>query len=417
MKITAIKVTIRTEANWAVGATDAAVSDVDRELLVDREGHPWIPASSLAGSLRAHLAAHGADERLMGSRPPRDRRTRDPLMPSALSVLGTQLRANSKHPRPLRTNVVASTAIDPVRQAAHPRSLRSSRVVDEPASIEVYLMYAGELPDADRSLLESWRPSVGRDRTRGGGTAKLHAIAYRRYDLDNHDDLHAWLSAPGPGRFRDAKEQPIPRQPDPTVLSATFEIVDAVHIGTGTTRKRAADYRARSGMPLIPGSTWKGIFRSRAGYILRTRFGADIACCQQDGCATCLLCDLFGSTARRGRLAFADSPIHDAKPAIQPHVAIDRVSGGSRDKLLFSQHVVGGGKLTLQVRALGTVSPWERLLQLHVIRDIDDGLLGVGGGAMRGHGTLRLVQPKDLVAALEPVEIPGEPGDPNEVAS
>ena len=67
MIITAIKADIEVEAGWAVGASDIDAAGIDRELLTEPDGRPWVPPSSLAGSLRAHLVRHHADERLMGS--------------------------------------------------------------------------------------------------------------------------------------------------------------------------------------------------------------------------------------------------------------------------------------------------------------------------------------------------------------
>ena len=67
MIITAIKAEIEAEAGWAVGTSDTDAIGLDRELLTEPDGRPWVPPSSLAGSLRAHLARNNADQRLMGS--------------------------------------------------------------------------------------------------------------------------------------------------------------------------------------------------------------------------------------------------------------------------------------------------------------------------------------------------------------
>ncbi|MDB4872559.1 MAG: hypothetical protein JWL97_3563, partial [Gemmatimonadales bacterium] len=107
MIVTVLAVEIDLEAGWAVGATDTVLTGVDRELLTDREGNPWVPASSLAGSLRAHLAAHGSDERLMGSRPPEGRADTS-LTPSALWLVGTSTTDAENHDPP-PTDVVANT--------------------------------------------------------------------------------------------------------------------------------------------------------------------------------------------------------------------------------------------------------------------------------------------------------------------
>lgn len=408
MIITVIKAEIDADAGWAFGTADAVPLELDRELLTDPEGRPWVPPSSLAGSLRAHLAAHDCDERLMGSRPPggAGRPSGPPprLTASALSLLGTRARhagdpqvtgtdaggQDASGGRPPVTAVVANTAVDPGRNAARPQSLRHSRVVDAPAVIELYAMLEGDLPAADRDLLASWRPQIGRDRTRGGGTARLTSLGYRTYHLDRPGDLRDWLEAAGPGRFGSLTPIPVPRTPDRVVLEAEFRINAALRVGTGSRRGKIAALRTRDSQPLVPATTWKGLFRARAGYIIRSCWGQDAACTSQDGCGQCRLCDLFGSTARRGRIAFRDSTITSARLEPRAHVAIDRISGGGQDKLLFTDDVVASGAVKLTIGALGQVAEWEQHLLLHVVRDLHDGLIGVGGGTQRGQGSLRL---------------------------
>lgn len=405
MILTVVKASIRVEAGWAVGAADNANAEIDRDLLTDPDGIPWVPASSLAGSLRHHLYRHDADQRLMGARPPDTATTQkaatQKLDASPLWVLGTTVTFpdNLRPPHPV---VVANTAVDPHRRAAQPKSLRHSRVADRAATVDLYVLHHGELTDEDKDLLGRWQPAIGRDRTRGGGTAALVALGSRTYNLDNDSDLHAWLSTAGPARFTGLTPLPITGYAPDDIIDETFEIVDALHIGTGAPlgKGKPAPIRTRDDTPLVPASTWKGLFRARVGYILRTRDGDEAACpdltdpdqtrIDQTGCGTCRLCELFGSTGRRGRIAFHDSTITGVRTDDRTHVAIDRVSGGSRDKLLFQQTVVTSGQLRLRITALEPVTDTQHDLLHAVVRDLDDGLIGVGGGTQRGHGTLRL---------------------------
>jgi CRISPR/Cas system CSM-associated protein Csm3 (group 7 of RAMP superfamily) len=417
MIITVLKAVITVDAGWAVGAADQGAAGLDRELLIDAAGHPWVPPSSLAGSLRAHLAGHGADERLMGSRPPlaatRPRGTQAPkLSPSALWLLWTQTRRPGPpgSPQPPATTVEANTAIDPCRQAARPQSLRHSRVVDEPAEIELYAQLDGKLSAGDREILASWHPQVGRDRTRGGGGARLQSLAYRTYDLSDGNDLRAWLQTPGTGRFSALTDIPVTAGPDDILVDGELEIVDALHIGTGSRRDKVSVTRTRGGQPLVPASTWKGLFRARSGYIIRTCWGETAACTGQTGCGACPLCDLFGSTVRRGRIAFRSSAITGAQRQTRAHVAIDRVSGGARDKLLFTDEIITAGTVKLTISGLTAIADWQHDLLRHVVRDIHDGLIGVGGGAQRGQGTLRLTTASQEQADA-PRPLPANPPD------
>jgi CRISPR/Cas system CSM-associated protein Csm3 (group 7 of RAMP superfamily) len=441
MIITVIKAEIEAEAGWAVGTSDVDAVGLDRELLTDPDGRPWVPPSSLAGSLRAHLADHDADERLMGSRPPRDseQRGQDPapaLVPSDLWLLGTTARRadidqqsrndaapgkadgsdnDGEAPAP-STEVVASTAVDPVRGAALPKSLRHSRIVDEAAVIELYALLKGSLTAADQQLLASWEPQVGRDRTRGGGVAHLRSLGYRSYDLSQPADLRAWLEAAGPDRFSALTPITVQAAEPAEPLPVTeFVIGAALHVGTGSRQDKKTAFRSRGKHPLVPGSTWKGLFRARAGYIVRSCWGEEAACLTQTGCGSCIICSLFGSTASRGRIAFRDSTVTGARQEERNHVAIDRISGGGRDKLLFTDNVVTAGRMKLTITSLGPVEQWERDLLLHVVRDIHDGLIGVGAGTHRGQGTLRLAdRTHPALTGLRPMpaELPVAGGRP-----
>lgn len=258
-------------------------------------------------------------------------------------------------------------------------------------------------------MLATWRPEVGRDRTRGGGLARLRSLGYRAYDLDRPADLRAWLETAGTDRFTGLTPIAVPTASDPPLLEADFVITAALHVATGSRRGKNAAIRTRGTSPLVPASTWKGLFRARAGYIIRSCWGEDAACTIQRGCGLCPLCSLFGSTARRGRIGFRDSTVTRPRTRERSHVAIDRISGGGRDKLLFTDDIVTAGQVRLTISRLGPVQEWERNLLLHVVLDLHDGLIGVGGGAQRGQGTLRLTDAAHpaLLAALEPM--PSQP--------
>ena len=84
-------------------------------------------------------------------------------------------------------------------------------------------------------------------------------------------------------------------------------------------------------------------------------------------------------------------------------MGIDRVSGGARDALLFQTEPLTAGRLHLRIDALDEADPWVRNLIWHVVRDIDDGLIGVGSRTTRGLGTLRLTSPSE---DPQPVRVP-----------
>lgn len=440
MTITLAIATVDVEPGWAVGAVAHGDTTIDRDLLLDADGQPWIPGSALAGSLRAHLANAdpSADIRLMGSRPPRDQAQAATLTASPLWIVGAMfvpsapdasepaesppmsepaaLAPTASADAPPRgpdhdgavLETIGQTAIDRRRGAARAGSLRISRLAASGGRLSVYLRHDGgdqPLSDDDLALIASWRPAIGRDRTRGGGRARLTGLRHGTVDPATPDGARTWLTHDGPELFETVATTAIACDPvDQPWLEASFDIIDGLLVGDNQTEPLAST-RKRHGRPLVPGSAWKGIIRSRVEFIVRSRYGEDAACTEQAGCGECVVCAGFGHQGQRGLLSFRDSYIEDpGQETKQTHVGIDRVTGGARDALLFETMPLTAGRLRLRIDQLGPVEPWVRNAIRHVLRDIDDGLIGVGSRTTRGLGTLRLAEPQDA-GALEPVVI------------
>jgi hypothetical protein len=329
--------------------------------------------------------------------------------PSPLWIVGTEFTPGQ--PGAVATlEIAGQTAIDRERGAAAAGPLRFSRLAADGGTLTVYLRHdsgpGDQLSDSDLRLIAGWRPAIGRDRTKGAGRAVLTRLAYGTVDPATPDGASTWLSHGGPGLFTAVATREVPcdgRAEEPW-LEAGFTIADGLLTADGLPATVARP-RQRGGRPLIPGSAWKGVIRSRAEYIIRSRYGEQAACRQLDGCGDCPACGIFGHRGQRSALAFRDSYIEDvpASPPPRTQVGIDRVSGGARDSLLFQTQPLPAGRLRLRIDALGAVPQWVRNLIWHVLRDIDDGLIGVGSRTTRGLGTLTLTsEPEEL----QPVRVP-----------
>jgi CRISPR/Cas system CSM-associated protein Csm3 (group 7 of RAMP superfamily) len=372
----------------------------------------WTPPTSLAGSLRAHASEQA--ERWFGSAPPTAGRAGDAqqLEPSRVRFLGSETTLPSK------TAVRSSTAIDPCRGSALTSTLRSREVAPVGTTVSLFLRL-DQPPGTDdldefAGLVQTWRPIIGRGRSTGHGRARVTRVAWRRLDLHTADGLRLWLTAGRVGLFPagdgwdKVSTPPASRDPEPE-LDLRFTIVSALHLGAGTPTSQ--DGRTRNaierdgGKPLLPGTTWKGLLRSRCGYILRSCGHTACLAPAEDSCGVCMLCDLFGWSGdggqagtpigRVGRITTHDSVIDGAVEGHRNHVGIDRFTGGARRGLLFSDEIVAEGSVSLRVDVTGPASgarltPAERGLLLHVVRDLHDGLIGVGHATTRGYGSLRL---------------------------
>ncbi|MGJ7908498.1 RAMP superfamily CRISPR-associated protein [Actinopolyspora sp. H202] len=396
-------ITLRLRMVTAGGVTAPEALDASEETLplrTDNKGRPQLPGSTVAGSLRAHcdtradLAADEHQNDLFGSRPGSDART-----PSPVQVLGTVCRPAGE------TEFRRRTAIDRERGAPATHTLHATELLPEGTEFDVVLRWDDPDHRYERfvELLRGWRPHLGRGSGVGAGLCTVVGVGEATYDLATVDGLYAWVHLTWPDDY------PTPvggdgnsSAPEP-VVDVELDIVDGLHIGTGEAERESEDGPKISrvlrsgGKFVVPGSTLKGVLRSRAEYICRA-VGA-VACTDQS-CGGCVPCRLFGfspatgaeGTGRRGRIAVHDATIETtADPEHRQHVAIDRFTGGATDGLLYTDEVLTSGRFRLRVEPLATdLTETERLLLRAVVTDLDDGLVGIGGRSTAGLGTVRV---------------------------
>jgi CRISPR/Cas system CSM-associated protein Csm3 (group 7 of RAMP superfamily) len=412
---TVIRVTIELHGPWLVG-DPSGTGDIDTAPLREPDGSVQVPATSLAGSLRDHLRGWPGVDYLewLGDRPGQDdQRGR----PSRLRVLGVVTAGGERSAR--RT----STAVDPRAGSARRASLRREEYVDAPTRLTVYLMHEGEPEPLLRDALAGWQPLLGRRRTNGWGRATVTEVRYGRADLRDRGQLEAWLSGGGPSlidALATVPVTPVTPPPEADLLSIRCAVVDGLHIGTGE-RVEALDPTGEAGQAVagtfthrgngcVPASSWRGVFRAHAGFILR---GLGLS----DNRTRQLVAELFGSAERRGLLTFHDSTLEALAELDLRHVGIDRITGGARPGLLFAERVVRGTlRLWVSAACPDRVPDWGVSLLRHTVRDIADGFLAVGGRTTRGLGTLAVLDPVPNADGIDIGPLAGDP-DPSEEGS
>ncbi|MFZ5592583.1 MAG: RAMP superfamily CRISPR-associated protein, partial [Bacillota bacterium] len=143
----------------------------------------------------------------------------------------------------------------------------------------------------------------------------------------------------------------------------------------------------------LPGSSLKGVFRSRAEQILRTLggyccmvFGREQSCLKyekeirenpgdykeawQRYKTACLACRLFGSPFLKGRAWFADAyPVGPVRLGVRSNVGINRITGGAQKGSLFQPEVVEEGTFQVKIELVNYFT-WQLVLLLYVLRDL-----------------------------------------------
>lgn len=387
----------------------------------DHIGQPHLPPTTVAGGLRSLLrsADPGLADGLMGYVRGAFRGSGQPASAAAsqIWVLGTRFLGEDTRDRH------QTTAIDRHRGAAAAGTLRSAEVLPTGTRWRVWLRW----DDPDQaplarilSMLARWRPLVGRSVSSGHGRCAVDELHHGTLDLRLDHGLLTYLTLNGPDLADRVVTTEESLSNDDAQVSAKHRIqctiVDALHVGSGD-HSDGSDGEPkknlllrRAGRLVVPGTTVKGVLRSRVEFILRS---VGVAACDAGRCGTCWTCGVFGhgggqhsgtdSVGARARMRALDAPIAQAEEANRTHVAINRLTGGAEDKLLFTDEVVESGKFTIVVEDIGLDGAQRDLLAALlrlVVQDLNEGLVTIGRAGTRGYGRVEVRDPDGDDAVL-----------------
>lgn len=188
------------------------------------------------------------------------------------------------------------------------------------------------------------------------------------------------------------------------------------------------------GMPYIPGSSFKGVLRSRVEQLVRTlikgKEGACIPIDLNECCITskeikdmkdkaerkyknkeiddedeyltnlilgklCLVCQLFGSPWFASRIQisdlYVDKELWFDQYQIRNGVAIDRDTGTAKDGMLYDYEVVPAGTRFGCKIMVENAESWQLGMLMIGLHPFETGEVTVGGGSSRGLGKVKIV--------------------------
>ncbi|WP_027722140.1 RAMP superfamily CRISPR-associated protein [Maridesulfovibrio zosterae] len=264
--------------------------------------------------------------------------------------------------------------------------------------------------------------SIGRKGTSGMGRVSVECDKYA-FDFSKQEQVLQYLASP----------KRLPQGKKLTFGGVKEEVPDFMHVVNGKFRAalhfniifpstfiindpleaalsghNLAPVTLQDNKPHLPGTSLRGVFRSRAERILRT-LGKD--CCDPSltkdnkpdflpdhmllSCSgsknqECAACRVFGKTDWKSRVSFAGgiyagSSSSDERP-VHDHVAIDRFHGGALDGAKFREQVCHGAIFKDSFIQVQDVSLWEFYILLMTFADFYMGDLSIGSGTRNGHG-------------------------------
>jgi CRISPR-associated RAMP protein (TIGR02581 family) len=172
-------------------------------------------------------------------------------------------------------------------------------------------------------------------------------------------------------------------------------------------------YRDGRMMPVIPGSSLKGVFRSCAEQLLpgscdifrapcapkirqeernasQRQQGAEFSAGKERYKLSCPTCKLFGSTILKSRVYFSDAyPVGDYRIGSRASAAIDRITGATREGALYEFEYIEDAVFKCSI-SLKNFFKWHIKLIFEIFDRIEQGLLFFGGLTSKGFGQMKV---------------------------
>ena len=232
------------------------------------------------------------------------------------------------------------------------------------------------------AALHSGEILLGAEKSNGFGRVSLH-VKKQIYDMVQSEDRERWLS-----EIEDGKAISLPDSgKKPVTLFTLKGTADSLLVKAAAAKlENGGSFTpnlTEAGIPVIPGSSIKGVIRARAEKIASFLNLPDS-----------VTEALFGREARdddngqAGTLRFEDAMLTKSVSQKITRIRINRFTGGVMRGGLFVEEPVSG-TLTLQV-AVPADEEAGCMLLLYALRDLASGLYNLGSGGSIGRGFLQV---------------------------
>lgn len=394
-------------------------NSTDTDVLLGKNGKPYIPATSIAGVLRSMLDNEETKVKLFGdiNIPVKDNE-------------GNIIKTVSTESPVILSDAVASGEVT-VTQRDNV-ALDGYKVAKEGAKFNYEVVQPGaefvaiaEITKDNADITGDFEEllskavsngiSFGTKTTRGLGAVEL-SVGKKSFDFDKQTDIDNWLGYDPftAGDFEvmelkaDAASNAIriklklKQKGGLSIRYYTGEIGDdkeaavknsplLVRAEPAGNEKLSAEYVSDPGtpseasLPVIPGTSWAGAFRHRFSEFVGESITKEV----------------FGNVdssrgkdkpekAVKSKIAFSETVLHWGTPKKLTRIAIDRFSGAVKTRALLTEQSVFYGDGELDIRISKAVGEKELYALLAVVADLHNGFLAVGGETAIGRGIFEI---------------------------
>lgn len=376
-----------------------------------QNGEPYIPATTLRGSLRDRYKKEDK-EVLFGSSHEKGAAGKIRLYDAICKSLPRNYKDQYQH-ETSKTTLQEGVAINPVTQTAKAHQLYTHEIVPIGTNFKLAI-------EADRitqtqlehiiEILQHWNnnlsSAIGKGRSKGWGKLKINEQI--NIELLTDEAIKNWINENTPEAKWQKEKRSLSLNTSTKKTSLTFNLFpkSPLLINDHSRVKDAKEVpdlefmRTADNKAIIPGSTLKGATRAHAHRIMASiaHLHYNVDATKAANLVETSLNELFGAERQRSLLWFSDA-IDQADKASKKHPqlfnAVDRFTGGVAEGALFNVVAANceqlSGECTYDTRPQRQPKEkWWKGLLLLMIRDFMEGELAIGWGKGKGYGQVDL---------------------------
>ncbi len=368
--------------------------NTDSDVLLDSRDKPYIPATSIAGVLASRLGKEDK-ERLCGKISDNgENKQSHVIFYDALYAGESEPVISVRNSVHLIDKVGKDSAKFDFEIVESGVRFRTYIELDDSVSADDEKLFLSQLAALNSGILR-----FGHKTTRGYGQVRLENVRRLAFDdiskwlrFDMYDD-DCWTGA--------ETFEPPETGSDTDIIELELELKSALSIRSYTTEvaadgePTAPDFKylsLRNGKPVIPGTTWAGVFRDGVARLLGVNKMTDAK-----------MQELFGyveqgtKITQKSKITFSESVFEDGtyEKKLITRNSIDRFSAATNDGALYTELTIYSGKTSLIVTLPKDTDIDLKTALLAAFADLDNGFIAVGGLTSVGRGlfeikTLRL---------------------------
>ncbi len=360
-----------------IGSGGSAYTDCD--IIRDSRGKPFIPATSIAGVLASDMDE--ADKNSLFGEIDGEKSVKSKVIFYDAEYTDEECDISVRDSVGLENKTAKSSAKFDFETVETGACFRVFIELDDLVSESEEKLILGQIKKLGSGIMR-----FGRKTTRGYGKVRIGSVkrlCFTDNELDKWLDFDMFDEKCWDGAESIPLEYMNDSSKDRIVLS--LKMKGALSIRSYTTvlpdiakgETAAPDYKylsLKNGRPVIPGTSWAGMFRDRF------RSFTDEAAAKE----------LFGyvenKAAHKSAIVFSESVITDGKEKLITRNSIDRFSAATNDGALYTELTVYNGNTELEILFPKSTKYAYKNALLSVIADLDNGFIALGGLTAVGRG-------------------------------